>query len=166
MPLNGTAKDIITIPVDRNKVALPGATMRNIFISLLQQWWRSIVQGRCKTKQVDQLTDFNSGVISFDITSNKLVYVKTEPADPYEVYLSDANAKNAKRISSFNYDWIQKKQLSIPEKKTFINDKGMTVEYWVMKPDNYAAGKKFPLLLNIHGGPSAMWGTGRNQHVA
>jgi dipeptidyl aminopeptidase/acylaminoacyl peptidase len=29
-----------------------------------------------------------------------------------------------------------------------------------MKPFNYQAGKKYPLLLNIHGGPSAMWGPG------
>jgi dipeptidyl aminopeptidase/acylaminoacyl peptidase len=38
----------------------------------------------------------------------------------------------------------------------------MSIEYWVMKPINYEAGKKFPLLLEIHGGPSAMWGPGEN----
>ncbi|MBL0336615.1 MAG: hypothetical protein IPP73_15205 [Chitinophagaceae bacterium] len=49
------------------------------------------------------------------------------------------------------------RQLSIPEKHSFVNSKGMTVEYWVMKPANYEAGKKYPLLLEIHGGrPSAM----------
>jgi dipeptidyl aminopeptidase/acylaminoacyl peptidase len=31
-----------------------------------------------------------------------------------------------------------------------------------MKPANYEAGKKYPLLLEIHGGPSAMWGPGEN----
>src|ERR1041385_7462777 len=36
----------------------------------------------------------------------------------------------------------------------------MTIEYWVMKPVNYEAGKKYPLLLEIHGGASAMWGPG------
>jgi dipeptidyl aminopeptidase/acylaminoacyl peptidase len=34
------------------------------------------------------------------------------------------------------------------------------VEYWMMKPANFEAGKKYPLLLEIHGGPSAMWGPG------
>ncbi|HRP45865.1 MAG TPA: prolyl oligopeptidase family serine peptidase, partial [Ginsengibacter sp.] len=37
---------------------------------------------------------------------------------------------------------------------------GQTVEYWVMKPANFEAGKKYPVLLEIHGGPSAMWGPG------
>jgi dipeptidyl aminopeptidase/acylaminoacyl peptidase len=42
----------------------------------------------------------------------------------------------------------------------YTNNKGMTVEYWIMKPANYEAGKKYPLLLEIHGGPAAMWGPG------
>jgi dipeptidyl aminopeptidase/acylaminoacyl peptidase len=29
-----------------------------------------------------------------------------------------------------------------------------------MKPSNYKQGEKYPLLLEIHGGPSAMWGPG------
>ena len=161
MPLNGTAKDIITIPVDRSK---GGFTWSNdekyIYFSAQSNGGQPLYRADVKTKQAEQLSDYNSGVISFDIVNNKLVFVKTEPADPFEVYLADASAKNAVRTSSFNYDWLQKKQLSLPEKKTFVNNKGETIEYWVMKPDNFQPGKKFPLLLNIHGGPSAMWGPG------
>ncbi len=36
----------------------------------------------------------------------------------------------------------------------------MQVDYWVMKPTTYQEGQKYPLLLEIHGGPSAMWGPG------
>jgi dipeptidyl aminopeptidase/acylaminoacyl peptidase len=99
-------------------------------------------------------------VVSFDLVGDKLVFVKTEPADPFELYLSDVDLKNAKRISDFNWDWVQTKQISFPEKKSFVNNKGLTVEYWMMKPVNYEAGKKYPLLLEIHGGPAAMWGPG------
>jgi dipeptidyl aminopeptidase/acylaminoacyl peptidase len=80
--------------------------------------------------------------------------------NPFEVYLADADCKNEKRVSYFNYSWVQIKQLSSPEKRSFTNNKGMTVEYWIMKPANYEAGKKYPLLLEIHGGPTAMWGPG------
>jgi dipeptidyl aminopeptidase/acylaminoacyl peptidase len=30
-----------------------------------------------------------------------------------------------------------------------------------MKPTNYKQGEKYPLLLEIHGGPAAMWGPGQ-----
>ena len=59
-----------------------------------------------------------------------------------------------------NADWIKERKLSLPEKHVFKNEKGMDIEYWVMKPANYEAGKKYPILLDIHGGPSAMWGPG------
>jgi dipeptidyl aminopeptidase/acylaminoacyl peptidase len=161
MPVNGTAKDIITIPLDRSKGGLTWSNdEKYIYFTAQSNGGQPLYRADVKTKQVEQLSDVNSGVISFDIVNNKLVFVKTEPADPFEVYLSDATAKNPARISNFNSDWVQKKQLSFPEKKTFTNSKGQTIEYWLMKPDNYQPGKKFPLLLDIHGGPSAMWGPG------
>ena len=161
MPINGTANDIVTVPADRNKAGLTWSNdEKYIYFTSPSNGGQPLYRADVKTKQVEQLTDYNSGITSFDIVNNKAVFVKTEVADPYEVYLSDASAKVAKRISSFNYDWLQKKQLSFPEKKTFTNNKGQTIEYWVMKPVNYQPGKKFPLLLNIHGGPSAMWGPG------
>ena len=161
MPLNGSVNDVTNIPFDRNKANLTWSNDEKlIYFSSQSNGGQPIYRADLKTKQVEQLTDYNSGIVSFDLVNNKLVFAKTEVADPFELYLSDANAKNAKRISNFNYDWLQKKQLSLPEKKTFVNNKGLTIEYWVMKPANYEPGKKFPLLLNIHGGPSAMWGPG------
>lgn len=112
--------------------------------------------------KVEQLTGYESGIANYDIAGDKLVYVKTEVANPFELYVADATAKNAKRLSSFNATWIAGKQLSFPEKHSFKNEKGITIEYWVMKPTNYQPGKKFPLLLEIHGGPSAMWGPGES----
>jgi dipeptidyl aminopeptidase/acylaminoacyl peptidase len=68
--------------------------------------------------------------------------------------------QDLKAISSFNTPWLQKCRLSLPEKHSFKNVLGETVEYWVMKPIGYSAGQHYPLLLDIHGGPSAMWGPG------
>ena len=63
-------------------------------------------------------------------------------------------------MTNFNDGWLKQKQISIPEKHNFTNSIGQTVEYWVMKPVGYQAGQKYPLLLDIHGGPAAMWGPG------
>jgi len=112
------------------------------------------------THKTEQLSGYNSGTGSFDLRGNKLVFVRTEVSDPFDLYTSDATMQQARRISAFNYDWVQRKKLSMPEKHQFTNDKGLAVEYWVMKPANYEQGKKYPLLLDIHGGPSAMWGPG------
>jgi len=161
MPVEGSAKDMIVLPFDRVKGDLLwSGDEKYLYFTAPSNGGIPLYKLDVSTKKVEQLTDHNSGVGSFDVVNNKLVFVKTEPANPFELYLANASGQNAQRISNFNEPWVQGKQLSIPEKKTFINNKGMTIEYWVMKPVNYEPGKKYPLLLEIHGGPSVMWGPG------
>jgi dipeptidyl aminopeptidase/acylaminoacyl peptidase len=161
MPLNGSAKDMITIPFDRSKGNFVWSKdEKYLYFSAQSNGGAPVYRANLATKQVEQLSDYNSGVASFDLAGNKLVFSKIEVADPSELYLADAALKNPVRISSFNTDWLAQKKISFPDKRTFVNNKGETIEYWVMKPTNYEPGKKYPLLLEIHGGPSAMWGPG------
>ncbi|GAB3897702.1 S9 family peptidase [Spirosoma agri] len=111
------------------------------------------------TKQIAQLTPFESGVTNFDIVGDQVVFAKTELANPSELYLTNAEAKAQTKLSNHN-DWVAQRQLSTPEKRTYKNSLGQTVDYWIMKPTFAEAGKKYPLLLNMHGGPTAMWGPG------
>ena len=117
------------------------------------------------TRQVVPLTNEESGVTNFDVVGNQLVFAKTEVANPSELYQADASAKTQTKLSTHN-DWVAQRQLSFPEKRQFKNSIGQTVDYWVMKPTRFDASQKYPLLLNMHGGPTAMWGTGRTLYVA
>ncbi|MFN8344966.1 MAG: S9 family peptidase [Spirosomataceae bacterium] len=109
--------------------------------------------------KTEQLSDFESGITDFDVVADKMVFSKTEVVNPSELYRADVLMKNAQKLSTHN-EWVSKKALSMPVKHTFTNTKGQTVEYWIMKPTFAEAGKKYPLLLNMHGGPTAMWGPG------
>jgi dipeptidyl aminopeptidase/acylaminoacyl peptidase len=160
MPVGGTVKDIINIPFDRTKNNFTWSSDdKSLFFTAQSNGGVPIYRLDVKSKTIQQLGDFNSGILSFDIAADKLVFVKTEVADPGEVYVADKDMKLVKPLTNLN-GWVKGRKLSFPEKKTFVNDKGMTVEYWVMKPTSFEAGKKFPVLLNIHGGPAAMWGPG------
>ena len=163
MTLGGSVKEAIEIPFDRNKGNVSWSDdEKYIYFSAQSNGGQPVYRADMKTKKTEQLTDNNCGIGNFDIAGNKMVMVKTEVANPFEVYTADAAGKNQKRISDFNTGWIAEKKLSFPEKQSFKNEKGMEIEYWVMKPSNYEPGKKYPLLLEIHGGPSAMWGPGES----
>jgi dipeptidyl aminopeptidase/acylaminoacyl peptidase len=110
------------------------------------------------SKELKQITSYTEGVLGFDITSTGFVYAKTGIDNPSEIYLQSSDGE--KRFTSLNVDWLATKEIVKPTKHTFTNAKGLKVDYWVMKPANYVAGQKYPLVLEIHGGPSAMWGTG------
>lgn len=163
MPMNGTAKDIVNIPFDRNKGGLTWSKdEKYLYFTAQSNGGAPLYRVDMASRKVEQLSGFDAGINSFDLEGNKIVYAKTEVSNPSELYITDAAGRNEKRLSNFNTEWLKEKQLSFPEKKSFVNDKGMTVEYWVMKPFNYEAGKKYPTILNIHGGPSAMWGPGES----
>jgi dipeptidyl aminopeptidase/acylaminoacyl peptidase len=151
----------IDLPFDRSKGGYTWSPDEKwIYFTALSNGGVPLYRVNVSTRRTEQLSDPNSGTGSFDVGSGKVVFVRSEVNDPFDLYAADPALQQVHRISAFNYDWVQRKRLSLPEKHSFTNDKGLTVEYWVMKPVDYVPGKKYPLLLDIHGGPSAMWGPG------
>lgn len=132
---------------------------KSIYFTAQSNGGQPIYKIDVQTKKIEQLTDFESGILGFDISADKILYSKTEVSNPNELYVADLQMKNAVKLTSIN-DWVKNKALSFPEKRIYTNTKGQKVEYWIMKPSNFEAGKKYPLLLNMHGGPTAMWGPG------
>lgn len=160
MPINGTQKDIVTIPFDRTKSNLTWSKDDKFLYFTAQMNGGNVLHKvNLITKKIEALSSADAGISSFDLSNNTIVFSKTQVINPSELYIADANLKQERKVSSFN-DWVLTKKLSIPTKKTFTNELETTIEYWVMPPSNFKAGEKYPLLLEIHGGPSAMWGTG------
>lgn len=111
---------------------------------------------------LEKLSSDDLGISGLNVGKNRLVYAQTDITNPSELYISDKNLKSPIRVTDLNASWLKDRQLASVEKHTFTNELGLEVEYWVMKPLNYQAGKKYPLVLQIHGGPSAMWGPGES----
>lgn len=159
----GAGADAIIIPIDRATGGFTwGEGDKYLYFTAQSNGGAPLYRVALQTKKVEQLSDYNSGTGAFDLQSGHLVFSRTEVADPSELYSADGSLLNLRRISAFNTDWIQHRELSLPEKHAFTNALGETIEYWVMKPVNYVAGQHYPLLLDIHGGPSAMWGPGES----
>lgn len=160
MPLNGTAKDIIRIPFDRSKGNLAWSSDdKYLYFSAQSNGGAPLYRAEVKTRKVEKLTADDAGILSFDVAQNHVVYAQTGIRNPSELFVGDAGLKKVQPAGAFN-DWVKTRQLSLPEKHSFVNDKGLAVEYWVMKPAAYQAGRKYPVVLEIHGGPTAMWGPG------
>lgn len=110
--------------------------------------------------QPQALTAIDQAVNDFDINGNTLAYALTSVANPSEMLLADAEAHHAEVISALNTGWLANREISYPVLHTFKNSQGMEVEYWVMKPTGFDSTKRYPLLLEMHGGPASMWGPG------
>ncbi|CAM4060376.1 S9 family peptidase [Lederbergia lenta] len=78
----------------------------------------------------------------------------TEPGDLYFIHLSTGEKE---RLTKVNEEFLKTRELSIPEVIEFEGTEGWKVHGWMMKPTGYTERKKYPLILEIHGGPHAMY---------
>ncbi|SIN73442.1 S9 family peptidase [Algoriphagus halophilus] len=101
------------------------------------------------------------GVGDFDIQGSQLVYSLTQVSNPNELYKADLNGKSAQQLTQYNEAWLADRWISQPKAHQFSHD-GFEVDYWVMPPYGLKEGNKYPTLLEMHGGPTAMWGPGES----
>jgi dipeptidyl aminopeptidase/acylaminoacyl peptidase len=62
------------------------------------------------------------------------------------------------RLTGLNDGLLAELQLSAPERITFAGTGGVEIEGWLMKPLGFEEGKKYPVVLEMHGGPAATYG--------
>ncbi|MCH7414695.1 S9 family peptidase [Belliella sp. R4-6] len=110
--------------------------------------------------KIDPIITGPVGVGNLDIVGKKMVYSLVQIENPSEFYVADLSNKNPKQISHFNKSWLEGKKISKPKAHQLKTEDGFVVDYWVMEPINKVAGVKYPTVLQMHGGPSAMWGPG------
>jgi dipeptidyl aminopeptidase/acylaminoacyl peptidase len=97
---------------------------------------------------------------SFDASKTRVAFVATSVNSPTELYIADADGKNERKLTAFNekvnadIDWPE------AERFTYTSVGGLEIEAWLQKPYGYQAGKKYPLVLYIHGGPHSAYGEG------
>lgn len=97
-----------------------------------------------------------------NISSNGAVLpiVKGDPLNPGDLFLGSlkSNKLSLRRMTSFNDELLQSLNLSEPKAVWIKSDDGNQIQVWEMKPVNFKAGKKYPAVLEIHGGPHALYG--------
>ncbi|MBO0937425.1 S9 family peptidase [Fibrella sp. HMF5335] len=109
---------------------------------------------------IDKLTTPERGITAFAADQSRLVYATTAVADPSALEMASVSGQNPQVLEQPNAGWLTGKALSYPEKRVYTNSKGQAIDYWIMKPAGLQAGRTYPLVLNMHGGPTAMWGPG------
>lgn len=103
----------------------------------------------------------DAGINEFDLSGDKIIFAQTITENPWELGTFSLKEKTSRLITDFNGSWVREKVLSQPKSYRLKRPDGTEVQYWVMEPaGGTIAGKKYPVILNIHGGPSAMWGPG------
>lgn len=129
------------------------------YFSLNYQGGEPLRRVDLKSGKIDDVVAGPVGVNAFGLGAGNLVFAQISAANPNELY-SQTGKGAPRQISKLNSTWLESKLVSTPEEHWLARPDGTRVQYWVMKPAGAEAGKQYPWVLDMHGGPSAMWGPG------
>jgi dipeptidyl aminopeptidase/acylaminoacyl peptidase len=82
----------------------------------------------------------------------------THPAELFVAPLTGRGAGTERRLSSFNDSLLSTVALIPADTFWYQSVGGLRIEGWLMRPFAYQPGRKYPLVLSIHGGPHSNYG--------
>ena len=103
------------------------------------------------TQGLRQLSGFSTSA-----DGKVMAYVSSDITHPSELFLSRAGAE--KRLTGFNDEYLSQVAALPADTLWYPSVGGLKIEGWLHKPYGYEAGKKYPLVLYIHGGPHGQYG--------
>src|SRR5207248_2783011 len=86
-----------------------------------------------------------------------LVFAASEPTAPAELFAIGAEGGGERSLTDLNRGWRDEVAPMRPERFRYERE-GQTIDGWIVRPHNFEAGKRYPTLLNVHGGPHAQYG--------
>ena len=102
-----------------------------------------------------------AGAGSFSVASDgTLAFTVTDPHRPGDVAIARRGGQT-RVLTQVNEDLLGSKRLGSVEELWWESSKdGRRIQGWIVKPPDFDASKKYPLVLEIHGGPFAAYGDG------
>jgi len=97
---------------------------------------------------------------TYDRDFEKVAYVATSVDKPTELYIADTDGRNERALTAFNEELNREIAWPEAERFTYTSVGGYEIEAWLQRPYGYEPGRKYPLVLYIHGGPHSAYGEG------
>jgi dipeptidyl aminopeptidase/acylaminoacyl peptidase len=90
----------------------------------------------------------------YDAASGQVVHTATKPTSPAELY------SGQRRLTNVTQAFTGVGDLAEPERFTAVSADGAEVDAWIVRPSGFEPGRRYPVLLSIHGGPFSQYGNG------
>ncbi|MGI8890193.1 MAG: S9 family peptidase [Chthoniobacterales bacterium] len=106
------------------------------------------------------LTHGNQAVMRFSASADatKVVCLVSTPTRINDLFFLEQPGAEPRQLTHSNDKLFSQLNLTEPEEIWYESFDGKRIQSWVQKPPGFDPTKKYPLILNIHGGPHAAYG--------
>ena len=112
-----------------------------------------------KTKKIESVIPHRA-ISPFDLDNKgNFYYTYSTTGKPTALYQATPSRRglNERQITHFNDAFEQEVDLRPSEELWVEGANGDSVEVFIVKPHGFEPGKKYPLVINVHGGPQMQW---------
>lgn len=85
------------------------------------------------------------------------VVAVSSPIHPGELYKQTIATGERNVLTSFNQNFVEEVALVEPEAIVYKSVHNWDVHGWLIRPASFKEGDKYPLIVNVHGGPATMY---------
>ena len=112
------------------------------------------------TKSVAQVTTGARAVrgVDFNFPGHTMVYLSNDFKHLDNLYAADLNGRSERKLTSLNEALWKQLQLADVERFSYKSADDWDVDGFLVKPVGWQKGRKYPLILSIHGGPAGQYG--------
>jgi dipeptidyl aminopeptidase/acylaminoacyl peptidase len=127
---------------------------------ITDNWEKSSLQRYSIQRETLELILTDDSIIEdIDVDSKQglIIFNMSTKDDPSVLKSYDYVYKELKIIQESNKDWLKERNLAPTEEIRYQGYNKKEIQGWIVKPPGFDENKKYPLILNIHGGPHAIW---------
>ncbi len=96
---------------------------------------------------------------SINSTGEWIAFVDASTSSPLDIWIMKVDGSDVKRLTNLNPQ-VSSLTFGAQEKVQWQSEDGEQIEGVLVKPVGYEPGKKYPLVVQIHGGPAWAWWSG------
>ncbi|MGH9838484.1 MAG: prolyl oligopeptidase family serine peptidase [Blastocatellia bacterium] len=137
---------------------------RHLYVNVAEHGRANLKRIDAATGKVEALTTGDHEVQAYTATpgASKMVLLISSSVNIGDLFLLDTASGKLTQLTKINDDLFSQLNLTHPEEIWYNSFDGKRIQGWVQKPPNFdptgAGGKKYPFILEIHGGPHAAYG--------
>jgi dipeptidyl aminopeptidase/acylaminoacyl peptidase len=102
--------------------------------------------------------DGGVGSYSWDAQQTRLVYLWGQSEMPGEVWYSEPGRGTPRQLTALNRSFVEELDLGVLEEIAFKSYDGEALQGWILKPPGFDPDRRYPSILEIHGGPMMQYG--------
>jgi dipeptidyl aminopeptidase/acylaminoacyl peptidase len=112
------------------------------------------------TRKVAQVTTGERSVHGFDVNpkAGVMTYLANDFEHPDDLYAAALDASGERRLTNVNGALWSGLDLARVERLPYKSSDGWAIDGFIVKPVGWQPGKKYPLILSVHGGPAGQYG--------